>query len=125
MKKLIIPAIIILIYHGSAVMAKDRARDLGIPFNGTPGKYNAITDVKGVLVGHSTVISGKGKLIQGKGPIRTGVTAILPRGDKSLDDPSFAGYNLGGRIWISRGANHDNKYPQCGNRPRCGNFLAS
>ena len=97
MKKLIIPAIIILIYHGSAVMAKDRARDLGIPFNGTPGKYNAITDVKGVLVGHSTVISGKGKLIQGKGPIRTGVTAILPRGDKSLDDPSFAGwYSLNG-----------------------------
>ena len=97
MKKLIISAIIILISHGGAVMAKDRARDLGIPFNGTPGKYNAITDVKGVLVGHSTVISGKGKLIQGKGPIRTGVTAILPRGDKSLDDPSFAGwYSLNG-----------------------------
>ena len=97
MKKLIILVIIILIYHGCTIMAKDRARDLGIPFNGTPGKYNAITDVKGVLVGHSTVISGKGKLIQGKGPIRTGVTAILPRGDKSLDDPSFAGwYSLNG-----------------------------
>ncbi len=76
---------------------KPRARDLGIPFVGTPGSLNAITDVKGVEVGHSTIISGNGKLEQGKGPVRTGVTAILPRGDRSLDDPSFAGwYSLNG-----------------------------
>ncbi|MEO7444589.1 MAG: P1 family peptidase, partial [Ferruginibacter sp.] len=59
---------------------KQRARDIGIPFAGTPGKFNAITDVKGVEVGYSTIISGKGKNIRGKGPVRTGVTAILPRG---------------------------------------------
>ena len=59
---------------------KPRARDIGIPFDGTPGKFNAITDVKGVEVGYSTIISGEGKNIRGKGPVRTGVTAILPRG---------------------------------------------
>ncbi len=57
-----------------------RARDLGIPFEGTPGKYNAITDVAGVLVGYKTLISGQGKLVVGKGPVRTGITAILPKG---------------------------------------------
>ena len=77
--------------------SKPRARDLGIPFDGTPGPLNAITDVAGVQVGHTTIIEGSGKLVQGKGPIRTGVTAILPRGDKSLDDPCFAGwYSLNG-----------------------------
>ena len=59
---------------------KPRARDIGIPFDGTTGKFNAITDVKGVEVGYSTIISGTGKNIRGKGPVRTGVTAILPRG---------------------------------------------
>src|SRR5690348_3617229 len=54
---------------------KPRARDLGVPFDGTPGAYNAITDVKGVEVGHTTLISGEGKLEVGKGPVRTGVTA--------------------------------------------------
>jgi len=57
-----------------------RARDLGVPFSGTPGPYNAITDVPGVLVGHSTIIEGSGELKVGEGPIRTGVTAILPIG---------------------------------------------
>tara|TARA_B100000029_G_C17467579_1_gene920782 strand:+ start:127 stop:1281 length:1155 start_codon:yes stop_codon:yes gene_type:complete len=77
--------------------SKPRARDLGIPFQGTPGPLNAITDVAGVQVGHTTIIEGTGKLIRGKGPIRTGVTAILPRGDRSLDDPCFAGwYSLNG-----------------------------
>jgi len=57
-----------------------RARDLGIPFEGTPGEFNAITDVPGVIVGHSTIIEGSGPLTIGKGPIRTGVTAILPSG---------------------------------------------
>ena len=55
---------------------KIRARDLGIPFNGNPGEYNAITDVKGILVGHETIIEGDGNLIVGKGPVRTGVTSI-------------------------------------------------
>ena len=57
-----------------------RARDLGIPFVGITGKFNAITDVKGVEVGYSTIIEGNGKNIIGEGPIRTGVTAIFPRG---------------------------------------------
>jgi D-aminopeptidase len=69
-----------------------RARDLGIPFDGTPGKLNAITDVPGVEVGYTTLISGEGKLEVGKGPVRTGVTAIIPRGHDSLNDPVYAGY---------------------------------
>ena len=74
---------------------KIRARDLGIPFNGSPGKYNSITDVEGVLVGHETIIEGDGNLIVGKGPIRTGITSILPRGMNY--DPVFAGwYSLNG-----------------------------
>ncbi len=74
---------------------KIRARDLGIPFDGNPGKYNSITDVKGILVGHETIIEGDGNLIVGKGPVRTGVTSILPRGMNY--DPVFAGwYSLNG-----------------------------
>jgi D-aminopeptidase len=74
---------------------KPRARDIGIPFTGTPGKYNAITDVKGVEVGYSTLISGHGKNVRGKGPVRTGVTAILPRGKHN--SPVFANwYSLNG-----------------------------
>src|SRR6266446_5175957 len=74
-----------------------RARDLGIPFEGTPGKLNAITDVAGVEVGYTTLISGEGKLDVGKGPVRTGVTAILPRGHASLNDPVYAGvFSLNG-----------------------------
>ncbi len=61
-----------------------RARDLGVPFDGTPGKLNSITDVPGVEVGYTTLISGEGKLETGKGPVRTGVTAIIPRGHDSL-----------------------------------------
>ncbi|WP_198514308.1 DmpA family aminopeptidase [Algoriphagus formosus] len=74
---------------------KPRARDLGIPLDGNPGKLNAITDVKGVEVGHTTLISGEGELIVGEGPVRTGVTAIFPRGKQY--DPVFAGwYSLNG-----------------------------
>src|SRR5881396_169063 len=69
-----------------------RARDLGIPFEGTPGKFNSITDVSGVEVGYTTLMSGEGKLEVGKGPVRTGVTAILPRGHASLNDPVYAGF---------------------------------
>ena len=67
-----------------------RARDWGIPFEGVPGPLNAITDVTGVEVGYSTIISGNGALTVGQGPIRTGVTAILPRG-KNSEDPVYAG----------------------------------
>ena len=69
-----------------------RARDIGIPFEGAPGKFNAITDVAGVEVGYTTLVSGEGKLEVGKGPVRTGVTAILPRGHNSLNDPVYAGF---------------------------------
>jgi L-aminopeptidase/D-esterase-like protein len=67
-----------------------RARDLGIPFDGMPGKFNAITDVAGVEVGYSTLINGEGKLVVGEGPVRTGVTAILPRGHAAANDPVYA-----------------------------------
>jgi D-aminopeptidase len=67
-----------------------RARDLGVPFDGAPGQLNAITDVAGVEVGYTTLISGEGKLVVGKGPVRTGVTAIIPRGHDSLNDPVYA-----------------------------------
>src|SRR6266536_979730 len=84
-----------------------RARDLGVPFDGIPGKFNAITDVPGVEVGYTTLISGEGKLEVGKGPVRTGVTAILPRGQASLNDPVYAGFfslngngEMTGTAWV-------------------------
>ncbi|HEV1994211.1 MAG TPA: P1 family peptidase [Candidatus Acidoferrum sp.] len=87
--------------------AKPRARDLGVPFDGTPGPLNAITDVFGVTVGHTTLISGEGKLQVGKGPVRTGVTAILPRGKDSMNNPVFAGWwslngngEMTGTTWV-------------------------
>ncbi len=74
-----------------------RARDLGVPFDGITGPLNAITDVAGVEVGYTTLIRGEGKLIVGKGPVRTGVTAIIPRGHDSLNDPVYAGvFSLNG-----------------------------
>ena len=76
---------------------KPRARDLGVPFNGKTGTFNAITDVKGVEVGYSTIISGSGRNIVGKGPVRTGVTAIFPRGKARKFSPVFANwYSLNG-----------------------------
>ncbi len=87
--------------------AKPRARDLGVPFDGTPGPLNAITDVAGVNVGHTTIISGEGKLQVGKGPVRTGVTAILPRGKDTMSNPVFAGWwslngngEMTGTTWV-------------------------
>ncbi|PWT91407.1 MAG: aminopeptidase [Proteobacteria bacterium] len=87
--------------------AKQRARDLGVPFDGTPGPLNAITDVSGVTVGHTTLISGEGDLPVGKGPVRTGVTAILPRGKNSMTDSVFAGWwslngngEMTGTTWV-------------------------
>jgi len=86
---------------------KPRARDLGVPFDGTPGPLDAITDVSGVTVGHTTLISGEGKLLVGKGPVRTGVTAILPRGKDSMSNPVFAGWwslngngEMTGTTWV-------------------------
>jgi D-aminopeptidase len=86
---------------------KPRARDLGVPFDGTPGALNAITDVSGVAVGHTTLISGEGKLQIGKGPVRTGVTAILPRGRDTMSHPVFAGWwslngngEMTGTTWV-------------------------
>jgi len=86
--------------------SKPRARDLGVPFDGTPGANNAITDVNGVEVGDTTLISGEGKLVVGKGPVRTGVTAILPRG-KNSNDAVFAGWftlngngEMTGTTWV-------------------------
>ena len=76
---------------------KPRARDLGIPFVGTPGVFNAITDVQGVEVGYSTIITGKGENTVGNGPIRTGVTAIFPRGKAKKFSPVYANwYSLNG-----------------------------
>jgi D-aminopeptidase len=87
-------------------VSKPRARDLGIPFDGTPGPLNAITDVKGVEVGHRTLISGEGKLKVGVGPVRTGVTAVFPRGKNSAD-PVFAAWftengngEMTGTTWV-------------------------
>ena len=69
-----------------------RAADLGLKFPGQAGTFNAITDVAGVTVGYTTVIEGEGKLVVGQGPIRTGVTAILPRPVNEIFNPVFAGF---------------------------------
>jgi D-aminopeptidase len=89
-----------------AAQTTTRARDLGVPFEGTPGPLNSITDVKGVEVGYRTLISGEGKLQIGVGPVRTGVTAIFPRG-KFAVDPVFAGWftengngEMTGTTWV-------------------------
>jgi len=90
---------------GSTIaQTKPRARDLGVPFDGTPGPLNAITDVMGVEVGHTTLISGEGS--QREGVVRTGVTAVLPRG-KDSNDPVFAGWftengngEMTGTTWV-------------------------
>jgi len=81
-----------------AGQSRPRARELGVPFDGTPGPMNAITDVAGVEVGQTTLVAGEGKLVVGQGPVRTGVTAILPRGKRSNDDAVFAG-------WFSQNGN--------------------
>jgi D-aminopeptidase len=82
-----------------------RARGLGVPFGGEPGPLNAITDIEGIEVGHSTIVSGEGPLVVGRGPVRTGVTAVLPRG--RVFDPVFAGWHslngngeMTGTTWV-------------------------
>ncbi len=90
--RLLLLTILLLI---STASFSQRARDLGIPFLGVPGEYNAITDVTGIEVGHSTIIKGEGELTIGEGPARTGVTAIFPRGKKF--SPVYANwYSLNG-----------------------------
>jgi len=92
--------------QGAKFEREVRARDLGVPFEGTPGPLNSITDVKGVEVGYRTLISGDGKLVVGTGPVRTGVTAVFPRGKSSVD-PVFAGWftengngEMTGTTWV-------------------------
>ena len=107
MKRIFIVALVVLI-SGPTFAQKPRARDLGVPFPGTPGVFNAITDVQGVEVGYSTLISGSGDNIVGKGPVRTGVTAIFPRGKNQKFNPVFANWytlngngEMTGTTWIT------------------------
>ena len=93
------------VYWQATPSGKVRARSLGLNFPGQPGKFNSITDVAGVAVGYTTIIDGNGALIKAKGPIRTGVTAILPRGNTM--QPCFAGCSsfngngeMTGTLWI-------------------------
>lgn len=102
-----IPVLVFVLFAVSAMaQPRPRARDLGVPFDGAPGPLNAITDVKGVEVGETTLISGNGPLKVGVGPVRTGVTAILPRGKESTD-AVFAGWftlngngEMTGTTWV-------------------------
>src|SRR5438034_11789292 len=74
----------------------ERGRDLGVPFEGIPGPLDAVTDVAGVEVGHRTLVVGSGKLVVGKGPVRTGVTAVFPRGQASTDAVMAGGVTMNG-----------------------------
>ena len=128
---LAIIAIMMRLASSAPAQSKARARDLGIPFDGTPGPLNAITDVQGVEVGYTTLISGSGKLKVGEGPVRTGVTAVLPRGKNLVwrsgvrrmvfaerqwrDDR----HDLGGRVRLSRRTGDDHQHPQRRRRARC------
>jgi D-aminopeptidase len=93
--RLLLPLLMVCV-TGFAQMAP-RARALGVPFDGTPGPLDAITDVKGVEVGDTTLIHGEGKLVVGQGPVRTGVTVVFPRG-RADADPVYAG-------WFSQNGN--------------------
>lgn len=96
MTRLAVSGLVALCCLGLSASGKPRARELGIPFEGTPGPLNAITDVAGVEVGHVTLISGEGKLVAGRGPVRTGVTAIFPRGRGFPGRVFAARHNLNG-----------------------------
>ena len=89
-------ALALLVAMPAAGQKVPDARALGVPLAGTPGRFNAITDVAGVEVGHTTVISGEGRLVVGEGPVRTGVTAILPRGREAGDTTFAAWFSLNG-----------------------------
>lgn len=95
LKSIAVVSSVLWVGAATGAQGQPRARDLGVPFEGTPGPVNAITDVAGVLVGHVTLVEGDGALRVGEGPVRTGVTAILPRGRRF--SPVFAGwYSLNG-----------------------------
>jgi len=105
-RAMLLAVAIIVLMPFAIAQSKPRARDLGVPFDGTPGPLNAITDVKGVEVGHTTLISGNGPLKVGIGPVRTGVTAVVPRG-KDSKDSVFAGWftlngngEMTGTTWV-------------------------
>jgi L-aminopeptidase/D-esterase-like protein len=90
----------------ASAQTKPRENDLKLPIGGTPGPLDAITDVAGVEVGHTTLISGGGKLVVGQGPVRTGVTVVHPRG-KADSDPVFAAWftlngngEMTGTTWV-------------------------
>jgi D-aminopeptidase len=110
MRTRLVPRLALVLGFAAAAASpaqKPRARDLGVPFEGTPGPLNAITDVAGVEVGQVTLVSGEGRLEVGRGPVRTGVTAIHPRG-KASNDPVFAGSfalngngEMTGLAWLS------------------------
>ena len=89
-------ALVLALPAGLLAQSPARARDLGIPLEGRPGRYDAITDVAGVEVGATTLIEGSGKLVVGRGPVRTGVTAIFPRGRNGSDSVFAAWFTLNG-----------------------------
>ena len=98
--------LIAFVLHTVPAAQQPRARDLGVPFDGSPGPLNAITDVPGIEVGHTTLIRGSGRTVVGQGPVRTGVTAVWPRG-KTTPDPVFAAWfslngdgEMTGTTWV-------------------------
>jgi D-aminopeptidase len=97
---------LLLVSATALAQAGPRARALGVPFDGTPGPLDAITDVKGVEVGGTTLIRGEGKLQVGQGPVRTGVTVLFPRGHADAE-PVYAGWfaqngngEMTGTTWV-------------------------
>lgn len=91
------PLLVVLAFPcGVSAQRVPDARALGVPLTGQPGAYNAITDVEGVEVGHATIIRGQGRLVVGEGPVRTGVTAVLPRGREAGDSAFAAWFSLNG-----------------------------
>jgi D-aminopeptidase len=101
-----LPAVLFVCAAAALAQSSPRARDLGVPFDGNPGPLNAITDVAGVEVGSTTLIHGEGALKVGEGPVRTGVTVVLPRGAQG-NDPVYAGWfslngngEMTGTTWV-------------------------
>ena len=95
--KLLVVLMLVSFAGSGFAQSKPRARDLGIPFEGgVTGPLNAITDVKGVEVGYTTLISGDGKLVVGRGPVRTGVTAVFPKGKEFRGRVFAAWHTLNG-----------------------------
>src|SRR6188508_3823994 len=109
MRSVIIAMLVVAALPLAGQAQKPRERDLKLPIGGTSGPLDAITDVAGVEVGHTTLISGSGKLVVGKGPVRTGVTVIHPRG-KANADPVFGAWftlngngEMTGTTWLQEG----------------------